>query len=269
MSVAFREKFKSRHTVEGANPSVEIIHFADVSGETDENLAVVTAAIATLPDTYDSKPRQSIEAEELAPDLWQVTTTYAYTFSSFTLPTGGSASSFDTTGGTRHLTQSLATRGRYAPVGGVAPDFGGAIGVNDDTVDGVDILDRRYRFREIRIVADSAVDAAYKAVIYGLSGSVNTDIFQGFQPGEVLFEGATGTQRSESDWEIVFHFSALPNATDLSVGDITVAEKKGWEYLWVRYVESVDEAARALVKSPVAAYVEQVYPEGEFAALGL
>ena len=62
---------------------------------------------------------------------------------------------------------------------------------------------------------------------------------------------------------------ASPNRTNIVIGEITVASKKGWEYLWVRYADAEDAAAKAIVKVPVAAYVEKVYEEGDFAALGI
>lgn len=52
-------------------------------------------------------------------------------------------------------------------------------------------------------------------------------------------------------------------------GDITGINKKGWEYLWVRYADAEDTSAKVLVKEPIAAYVEQVYPYGNFAGLGI
>ena len=50
---------------------------------------------------------------------------------------------------------------------------------------------------------------------------------------------------------------------------ITGISKKGWEYMWVRYADSEDAAAKAIVKKPVAVYIERVYEEGNFAALGI
>lgn len=41
----------------------------------------------------------------------------------------------------------------------------------------------------------------------------------------------------------------------------------GWEYMWVRYTDSED-AAKAIVKKPVAVYVEQVYEYGDSCLLG-
>ena len=54
-----------------------------------------------------------------------------------------------------------------------------------------------------------------------------------------------------------------------ALGDITGIAKKGREYLWVRYEDTEDDTAKALVKRPVAVYVERVYDEGNFADLGI
>jgi len=81
--------------------------------------------------------------------------------------------------------------------------------------------------------------------------------------------GASGSKRGDADWEITFRFAASPNRTNFQVGPITVAAKKGWEYLWVRYADAEDATVKVLVKRPVAAYVEKVYPDGSFAALGI
>ncbi|MBC7077795.1 MAG: hypothetical protein H5T92_05745 [Synergistales bacterium] len=83
----------------------------------------------------------------------------------------------------------------------------------------------------------------------------------------MLFLGASGSKRGEEDWEITFRFAASPNATGLTVGEITGIAKKGWEYLWVRYADDVDDDAKVLVKRPIAVYVEQVYQYGDFSQL--
>ena len=85
--------------------------------------------------------------------------------------------------------------------------------------------------------------------------------------GEVLFMGASGSKRGDDEWEITFRFAASPNVTNLTIGDITGVDKKGWEYLWVRYADAEDE--KVLVKQPTAVYVEKVYESGNFAGLGI
>ncbi|HMN39746.1 MAG TPA: hypothetical protein PKE29_02805 [Phycisphaerales bacterium] len=113
---------------------------------------------------------------------------------------------------------------------------------------------------------------SYKGTLFSLTGKVNTGAFKGFQPGEVLFLGASGSRRGtdpDDDWEITFRFAASPNASGISVGSISGISKKGWEYLWVRYADQEDTGSHAIVKRPVAAYVERVYDEGNFAGLGI
>ena len=46
-------------------------------------------------------------------------------------------------------------------------------------------------------------------------------------------------------------------------------QKKGWQYLWVRHEDTEDAAAKRIVKRPVAAYVEKLYEDGDFAGLGI
>ena len=48
---------------------------------------------------------------------------------------------------------------------------------------------------------------------------------------------------------------------------IVGVDKKGWEYLWVRYADAEDQ--NVLVKKPIAVYVERVYEEGDFSLLGI
>ena len=38
---------------------------------------------------------------------------------------------------------------------------------------------------------------------------------------------------------------------------------------WVRYEDAEDAAAKAIVKKPVAVYIEKVYGESNFAGLGI
>lgn len=48
---------------------------------------------------------------------------------------------------------------------------------------------------------------------------------------------------------------------------MTVAQKRGWDYLWVRFGEKAVQGV--LLKVPIAAYVERVYEDGDFSQLGL
>ena len=181
-----------------------------------------------------------------------------------------SSFAFDTGGGTMHRNQSLKT---VSKVPNDAPDFNGAIEVdNEGNVNGVDVTMPVLNFTETHVMKGSRVSTSYKKSVAALTGTVNRSGFRGFSAGEVLFLGASGTNRgkkNDSPWEITFRFAVSPNQSSLQVGKLKVSNKRGWDYLWVRYADKVAENKKNVIKEPVAAYVEQVYPEGDFGNLGL
>ncbi|MFN9916689.1 MAG: hypothetical protein ACK53L_29135, partial [Pirellulaceae bacterium] len=246
------ERYDSREATEGIeSPSVDLIYM--VQG-TEDDAAVRALVEATIPALYAGLVFQTYHIAHQGGGVWEVSARYG---KKEPKDTGDSSFSFDTGGGTTHVTQSLATIGSYAPPGRTAPNFQGAIGVTTDSVEGTDITVPIYNFTETHYIPIALVTGAYKATLFFLTGKVNAGAFKGFAPGEVLFLGASGSQRGEEDWEITFRFAASPNVTGLAVGPITGIAKRGWEYLWVRYADAEDQ--HVLVKQPIAAYVEKVY----------
>ena len=209
-------------------------------------------------DTVTQVGRWDLEASYVAPEV-----------KPYSPPvTGSSSFSFDTSGGTQHITHALSHVHSYAPAGETAPDYKGAIGVSENGVEGCDITVPVYAFSETHYLSDATVQA-HKAAYFSLTGKTNSAAFKGCAIGECLFLGARGSKRSGGDWEITFSFAASPNKTDLTVGGITGIAKGGWDYLWVRYDDTVDSAAKKLVKEPIAVYVERVYDSGDLGGLGI
>ena len=174
---------------------------------------------------------------------------------------------FDTTGGSQHITQSPLTVNRY-PVS--APDMKGAVGFDGQRVNGTDIVIPAYAFTEQHVKTLAQVNTAYRITLAQMTGRVNDAPFRGFANGEVLFRGVGGqivTVENERHWQLNFQFACSPNRINLPVGDITVAEKYGWDYLWVLYGENIH--ANRLIQQPVAAYVERLYPFADFGDLGI
>ncbi len=261
MPITVQERYGRRLSDESAE---RLYLIRGTTSSTDARSALLNEA----PATFDSMPVSDAEVEELE-GLDAYLGSVRYAPPDFQPPEEPQFS-FDTTGGTQHITQSLATVGIYAPPNQTAPNFGRAIGVTTDSVEGVDITVPVYSFSETHYLPAATVNNAYKGVIFSLTGKVNSGSFRGLAPGECLFLGASGSQRGVGeDWEITFRFAGLPNRTGLTVGNIINISKKGWEYLWVRYQDTEDAAAKMLVKKPIAAYVERVYDEGSFGALGI
>lgn len=199
--------------------------------------------------------------------------------------------SFDTSGGTKHLTKSIQTV--YArkvvedgddlqidpETGEVyveAPDLKGAIGASRDGVAGVDVVDPKLEITTTRVVRSITLN--YLRTLCQLTGGVNNATFMGFPEGEVLFLGATGTYKEPDGWSVVFKFSLSPNETDIELvppdtegGDPTlrIPAKQGHDYLWVAYGgEVVAGAKKGFFQTPKAAYVERVYYRRDFTKLG-
>ena len=256
----------------GTVTEVEIPYL--VFGVADESAAL--AAARPRVKTVSGMALSSIEVvERINGDTWKVKAVYeadedGESPDSDTGDEDASVFAFDTGGGTMHLNQSIKTDGKYP---NDAPDFAGAIEVdNEGNVNGVDVTMPVLNFTETHTMAGSRVTTSYKKSVAALTGTVNRSSFRGFAAGEVLFLGASGQKRSKkasAPWEITFRFAVSPNQSSLSVGKLKVSNKKGWDYLWVRYADKVADNKKNVIKEPVAAYVEQVYPEGDFGNLGL
>lgn len=263
MAVTVIEKWDSREQAAGDQPSVDLRYL--ILGTSDD-IEAHDELIAQTPAVYAGLVRQSTHLERLAEEAWEGSIRYGRTEPP---QAGASSFNFDTGGGTQHITQSLETVGAWAAPGLVPPNFHGAIGVGKDTIDGVDVTVPVYHFGETHYLPAELVTPAYKAELFRLTGTVNAFPFRGFDTGEVLFLGASGSKRGQDDWEIAYKFAASPNAFGLSVGSITGINKRGWDYLWVRYADVEDGNAKMLVQRPIAAYVEQVYPYRDFSGLGI
>jgi hypothetical protein len=254
------ELFDSGRAASGDTETNELRYLVEFLDDESDVIALVAT---TAPASIGPMERQAVDVTPLGNMIWECVVTYEG-------KPDETQYTFETGGATAHITQSLQTIARHAAAGETAPNFQGAIGVNGDSIDGTDITVPVYNFTETRKVESSAVTGAYKLALFNCTGKTNNASFKGFATGEVLFLGASGSKTGREHWEIAFKFAASPNVTSLAVGgSITVASKKGWEYLWVRFRDAEDGAANALVKTPVAAYVERVYESADFSTLGI
>lgn len=271
MPVTFHELASSRVHETGSNGTRELKYVA--MGSSDD-VEVRSEAESQLPGSYDGVGNRRIRVEPVDSNhgLWEVTANYRTNESQQEPPQSGDSSySFDTTGGTQHITQSKQTVSGYGAPGIPAiPDFDEAISVTEDGVEGVDVTIPVFSYTETHFVPAASVTSGYVNTLFNLTGRVNSGSFKGFAAGEMLFLGASGSKRSSEDfWEITYRFACSPNATGLNVGPITGIAKKGWEYLWALYEDVEDGDAKRIVKRPVAAYVERVYDAGNFGGLGI
>ena len=276
MAARVEEAYSERDQTVNAKGEVTEIEIPYlVFGAEDEDAALSAARSKAASHSISGMVLDSLEVtERINDDTWKVKVIYeaedGETPDNPDTDDETSSFAFDTGGGTMHRNQSLKT---VAKVPNDAPDFNGAIEVdNEGNVNGVDVTMPVLNFTETHTMAGSRVTTSYKKSVAALTGTVNRSSFRGFAAGEVLFLGASGQKRSKkasAPWEITFRFAVSPNQSSLSVGKLKVSNKKGWDYLWVRYADKVADNKKNVIKEPVAAYVEQVYPEGDFGNLGL
>jgi len=269
MAITVQEKWDSRAYTGGENPSATLKFI--VSGTTSD-VDAEDALLATAPEIYTELYRQSWSVDPLVIDttginqsLWEGTVRYGLLEQN---ETGDSVFNFDTTGGTQHITQSLSTINSYA-ASGTPPDYKGAIGATEKSVEGVDIVLPKFGFSETHFLAVELVTPAYRDTLFRMTGKINNLPFRWFAPGECLFMGAVGAKRGYEDWEVSFKFAASPNQIGIQVGDIADIEKLGWDYMWVSYEDTEDSAAKRLVKRPVSVHIERVYEFADFTLLGI
>jgi hypothetical protein len=173
--------------------------------------------------------------------------------------------SFNTTGASTHINQSLFTRGIYAAGGKIAPNYRGAIGVSDSGVAGVDVTVPAFEFSVRKKFEFVSTD--YLLAMVAMTGRVNSTPWSIFAPGEALFLGGEGGEDEQNWVDVTYHFAARPNESNVRIGSIQGVSKRGWDYLWVKHGEEV--VGDRVLQVPEAAYVEQVYPEANFNALGI
>jgi hypothetical protein len=266
MAIVVEEKCESRFINRGRNPSAELRYHA--RGDSNE-INIENAVLAVAPASYDLYGtgtyflgRDELVLAPVGVDIWDVAVRY-------TQYPQSTIYQFETGGGSSHITQSLATAGRFSAGGQPLIDFKGGIGVQENAIEGVDIVVPVFNFSETHYLLDVVVDATYKFNLFSLTGTFNNAPFKGFNAGEVLFLGAVGSKRGSGDWEINFRFAAQPNVTGVTIGAITGIVKDGWNYLWVRYINSVDTVGKRLVMTPDQVNVEQVYKPGDFSLMGI
>lgn len=249
----------------GTNPpSLELKYFA--VGTTNQSYVAAFAAgaipsIATTPQGVVY--RQNIALNWEKADYCVVTATFGPTDRTL----GSYDVSFDTAGGTVHITGSKETVGKY-PIADNPPDMGGAIGVNGDDVDGTDIivpaLKLTVSFRHPQgVININQVKSMARHTAY-----VNDDEFLTFAPGEVLFLGASGKWGPQTETTLQYQFACSENAEGdkkLTFGAIANVVKQGHDYCWIRFKDDVVD--NKPVKVPKYAYVERVYSRIAFAPL--
>jgi hypothetical protein len=252
----FTEKPLSQENT--GNPPTVVYHYTaypEIDGLAVQAFAYAVTAPAIV-SPYGLLYRQDIQVDPEGADQWHVIVPYAKAqrvAGSFTL-------SFDTMGGTVNRKVSIATTNSYKAEGvlGDIPDCKQAIDVQEDgSVNGCDIVIPALKLTATFQHPVGFISGVQIKNLARLTGCKNSAPFIGYDAGEVLFLGATGSEGTDSETTVSYQFACSENLVDQTMGPFTGITKQGWDYVWVKFKDEVSES-RA-VRQPQYLYVEQVY----------
>jgi hypothetical protein len=167
---------------------------------------------------------------------------------------------------------SISTVAKY----GGTRDFKGAINVSKDRVEGCEVPIGEARFTLKKWFKPADLSISFFLTALELAGKTNSATFYGLPAGSLLFEGlgaswiydlATDPEDQEPV-EVPARFKFSPNVGEHVISGITVAAKKGWEYLWPYFEDDVDETNKLLIAKPAQINREKVIESADFSALG-
>lgn len=172
-----------------------------------------------------------------------------------------------------HIYQSLATIGAWKDGSGDPPNFHGAINVVNDggaqRVEGVSLPIPPETFTLSYFPAASAITPSYQMLVESMVGLVNSVPYRGRPAGSLMLVRAQGGARTGGPWQLDLGWGFIANRSSIPVGDITIPAKDGLDLMWPFYEDGVDDDANALIKKPIAAYVERVFYRADPNVLGV
>ena len=289
------EQMDSRsETVEGDSPTAERIYI--VKAAANEEIAKATFKASSDAKMHGDLERTSftIERHEQAETWFKITATYERPDPE--TPVGPvSIPSIDVSNTTIHVDNSFKTLAAYGPsalssrVGTANP-----INVVNGVIGGADILAPVSTLAISQVLGRAVVTNAYVDLLISLVGKVNVATFTfigeseflGWPAGCVLFMGASGTRRDDWDWDFTYNFGIAPEKPAETIGGVVNGVSQsfvagaypGWALRVIEYKDVMiyrggpyinGQQPFDVVRIPVAAYVEQVYPDGNLALIGV
>jgi hypothetical protein len=198
-------------------------------------------------------------------DSWKFVAAY-----SFTPSPGNYTINMDSSGGTVNVAEAFDQL-RYDAPGQTGGDFETSINVDrQGNPKGVDKVIPALKLSiSARLTAGITTDPlAYSKIVTNVTGYTNLTEYLTFQPGELLFLGATGEIVGETPL-LTYTFAASPNLPNLTVGSIINIVKGGHQYIWTTYLTQKDPLSDLNVEIATAAYVATIYGAAEMSGLGI
>lgn len=162
--------------------------------------------------------------------------------------------SYSTTNRTK-LIKATDTYSFY-PAGASTPQFDGAIGVNGDIIEGVEVPDPGEVYTETHYVSSASALSVF-STLRGLKGKKNSGTFRGLAAGSVLFLGWSASLQANGVYSMDLNFEIEENKTGITIGSVSGIAKDGFDYLWVYFEKEVDEDSGIIIQKPKSVYVHK------------
>ena len=185
---------------------------------------------------------------------------------------------FDCSTGTLHVTEPISQVCVYSADGpaesaaeaaAIPIGWNGKFGSESEAA-GVDISTGELKETYTKVLSRSTVTGdAWKRKIADLVGKVNSSSFKGWQPGEVMFLGASYSAplKGVTKVQVSFHFAIHLNESNVKVSGQTISSCDGYEYLWA--ISSDKAESGKLTKKVKKIYKAVVCQSASFSTLGL
>lgn len=211
----------------------------------------------------------SVNATNLGKNLWRISVTYS-------LPEGNEAKDygyiqygFEAGGDTIHISQSISVRSSVARTGSglTPPNWGGAIGVSKNGIEGADIPARGLRFNITGFFVPTDYATSLAKTWGDLAGCCNNATFLSFAAGEVMYLSCSGQGEQYKVIPIQFNFLYKPNLSAVADPGFPALTMYGHDILDYQYVEAADGDYR--IQKPMFRYVHEVSKFVNFSIFGL
>jgi len=227
----------------------------EVSNINTANAYAIASTPAIISTTYGLLYRQDVRIRQSAYNHWMVEVPYGPRKAI----TGDFTWDFDTTGGTIHITQAKEEVARYPAT--TAPDQKGAIAIDGDEVKGTEIIVPAMKINVNFRHPLGVITIPQAKFLSSITGTVNSDVFLTFAPGQVLFLGARGSDGTDAEATVSYQFAMAANQSNVTIGDIAGVAKKAWDVAWIRYQDTitVEDGKDLPTRVPKFVYVDRVY----------
>jgi len=164
---------------------------------------------------------------------------------------------------TQNIKSTYRHIGSFGPGGNAPMDAGGLLNVTSDGANGVDSEFPVLNFSLARLYPRGTFGLNFLVAAHDFVGKPNTTPWRGLGSGTTRLLGVDGDEATGEDHdEIVFSFQVSPTILNIVIpsplGNITIPQKLGWQFLHMQSVEYHDETTGITSFVPHTAHVDEL-----------